>query len=570
MFKKLLTFYKPHKKLFAVDMLCAFFVSIIDLAFPIIVSYVVDKVIPQGNMKIFVVLTIAVLVGYVFRYFFEYIVVYCGHMLGVRIEQGMRKELFSHIQKLSFTYFDNTKTGNIISRVINDLFDVSEFSHHGPEDLFFSFAMLFGSFIIMLFTNVKLTLVIFAIVPLMLFSTIRSNMKMTAGFSKVRRKNADLTARVEDSISGIRVVKAFSNEAHEIKKFNESNEGYINSRIATYKMMGRYSSTMYFFSNLLNLAVVFYGGFLIFKGEISYGVLVQFLLYVSVFIQPVKRFITLVEDCQKAIAGYRRCYQLLMTHPDIEDAPDSIKAENIQGQVQFKNVSFRYSDSDTVIKHLNLTFEQGKTTAIVGPSGAGKTTLCSLIPRFYDITQGAIEIDGTDIRHFTLDSLREQIGIVQQDVFLFNGSIRENISYGKLQASDEEVEKAAKFANLHDFILTLPEGYDTIVVKRGVNRSCVQKQRVSIARIFLKNPPILILDEATSSLDNENEKIIQHSFEKLSENRTTIVIAHRLQTIENADRIVVMTEDGIQESGTHQELLTADGVYAKLYYGESF
>ena len=565
MLKKFLQLYKPHKKILALDLTSVLLMSFIDLLFPIVTGIIIDDVIPQKNIKLLIILCAAAVAAYGIKCLFEYIVTYYGHLLGVRIEVDLREKVYTHLQSLSFSYFDGQRTGHIISRLTTDIFDISEFSHHGPEDFFLATVVLLGSFIVMISTNVLLTLVIFAIVPLMLFTAIKNNMKWENAYMDVKKQNAEISAHIEDSISGIRVVKAFTNEDYEIQRFGETCKNYKNVRSITYRYMAQFVSTMHFFTQLLNITVIFLGGYLIFIDQMTIGVLIEFLLFVNIFVQPVRRFTALIEDYQKAVTGFKRCTEVLSLEPDIKDAPDSIDAEKLVGQIEFENVDFKYNDDTKLLNNFSLKINPGETVAIVGPSGAGKTTLCSLIPRFYDVDSGAIKIDGHDIRTFTQESLRKNIGIVQQDVFLFNGSIKDNIAYGKVSASDDEIVQAAKFANLDAFIMQLTNGYDTIVGERGVKLSGGQKQRVAIARTFLKNPPILILDEATSSLDNENEKIIQESFDKLAKDRTTLIIAHRLQTIENAQRIIVMHKGEIIEEGTHTELIDKGGIYARLY-----
>ncbi len=565
MLKKFIQLYKPHKKLLALDLSASFSMSAIDLIFPVVVSYIIDEIVPAKNLKLLLILCAATIIGYMIKYIFEYIVSYYGHILGVKIEVDLRDKVYRHFQTLSFSYFDNQRTGHIISRLTGDIFDISEFAHHGPEDFFISVFILIGSFIVMITSNVTLTIVIFLVVPIMLLSAVLNNTKWEEAYMNVKKKNADLAAHIEDSISGIRVVKAFTNEDYEIQRFGETCKSYRNVRTITYKYMALFVSNMHFFTGFLNIAVIFVGGYLVFIDQMTIGVLIEFLMFVNIFVQPVRRFTSLIEDYQKAVTGFKRCMEILSLEPEIKDSSDSIDAGVLNGELNFNHISFHYNNDVSILNDFNLKVKRGETVAIVGPSGAGKTTLCSLVPRFYEVSEGSIEIDGKDIRKFTQESLRRNIGVVQQDVFLFNGTIKENISYGKVGASDEEIIQAAKFSNLHDFIMELPNEYDTIVGERGVKLSGGQKQRVAIARTFLKNPPILILDEATSSLDNENEKIIQQSFDQLAKNRTTLIIAHRLQTIENAQRIIVMNKGKIVEEGTHHSLIAQNGVYAKLY-----
>ncbi len=568
LFKRFSHYYKPHLKLFLLDFSCALTMSVLDLAFPALVAMVIDDAIPQKNLQLLTVISLLILALYILRAILNYIVNYWGHVLGTRMESDMRSDLFNHIQKLSFRYFDNTKTGHIMSRLVNDLSEISEFAHHGPEDLFIATVTLLGSLIIMFTINWKLTLIIFMLVPFMLAFTISKNARMRKIFKEARIKLADINAQVEDSISGIRVVKSFGNEEYEESKFEAGNQSYRMTKEQSYKVMAEFFTGVQFFSNILHLVVVFFGGLFVYYQQITVGVLVQFLLYIHIFLEPIKRIANFIEIFQKAASGFNRFTEILDISPDIVDSPKAKAVGKLSGKIEFKNVSFTYNDSDHVLKDINLTISPGETIAFVGPSGAGKTTICSLIPRFYEVSKGSILIDGINIKDIRLRSLRENIGVVQQDVFLFSGTISENIRYGNINASQEDVIKAAKLANAHEFILKLPNGYDTYTGERGVMLSGGQKQRIAIARIFLKNPSILILDEATSSLDNENERIIQSSFEKLSENRTTLVIAHRLATIQNAHRIVVLTDEGIQEQGTHSELIEKNGIYKDLYQAQ--
>ncbi|WP_330375401.1 ABC transporter ATP-binding protein [Inediibacterium massiliense] len=563
--KKFLKYYKPHIPLFVLDFSCAFFMAGIDLIFPIVTRKMIDDILPKKDFSMILWIGIGLLLLYGIRYLLDYIVNYWGHVLGVRMEYDMRKDLFDHIQKLSFTYFDNTKTGHIMSRLVNDLNEISELAHHGPEDLFIAAITLLGSFVIMLTIQWKLAIIIFSLIPIMLLFSIWKNKRMQNAFKDMRLKVADINAQIEDSISGIRVVKSFTNEWYEQEKFEVGNSNFRKSRENSFKIMAEFFAGINFFSNFINLAVLIFGGIFIYTGELTRGELVGFLLYVSMFLQPIRRITTLVENYQKGMAGFNRFIETLQMQPDIIDSQDAIDVKRLKGDIQFEKVTFSYDDGESVLKNIDLSIMNGETVALVGPSGGGKTTLCSLIPRFYEVDQGRIIIDKIDIKNMTQRSLRENIGIVQQDVFLFSGTIKENITYGKLDATDEEVIYAAKLANAHEFIMKMENGYNTYIGERGIKLSGGQKQRISIARIFLKNPPILILDEATSALDNETEKIIQKSLYQLSKNRTTLVIAHRLATIQNADRILVLTDEGIVEEGDHQSLLQQDGIYAKLY-----
>ncbi len=564
MFKDFLSLYKPYKKLFFLDIFAALMMTGIDMLFPLSVSYLVDNVIPEKNMRLLCVLCGAVLLGYIVKYFFEKIVIYYGHVLGVSLENSLRKQVFGQYEKFSFSYFDENRTGGIISRLTTDVFDISEFAHHGPEDFFISVFILIGSFVILVKTDVILTLVIFAIIPVMIFFALSSNSKWEGAMMDVRKANAELTSTINDSFSGVRVVKAFTNEKLQYTKFSDDCDTYGKFKRISYKFMAEFTCNVNFFIGFLKLVTIFLGGYFVYKERITIGALLQFTLYIDLFIQPVKRFTNMVEDFQKTKTGFKRCMEILKTEPKIIDAQDCIDAGKLKGDIDFKHVSFSYGDGE-ILNDFDLSLKAGESIAVVGSSGAGKTTMCSLIPRFYDVNEGEVLVDGVDVRKYSQSSLRENIGIVQQDVFLFSGTIRENILYGNTKASEYELRRAVEFANLDSFIESLPDKYDTVVGERGVRLSGGQKQRISIARIFLKNPPILLLDEATSSLDNENEKKIQQSFDKLAEHRTTIIIAHRLQTIQNAKRIIVMDKGRIAEQGDHESLLAQNGIYAKLY-----
>lgn len=563
--KRFSQYYKPHMKLFVLDFSCAFLMSVLDLIFPALVAMIIDDAIPKKNLNLFITISAIMLALYILRAIFNYVVSYWGHVLGVRMESDMRSDLFNHIQKLSFTYFDNTKTGHIMSRLVNDLMDIAEFAHHGPEDLFIASITLIGALIIMFSINWQLALIIMLLIPIMLIFTIIKNHKMQQIFKDMRIKIADINAQVEDSISGIRVVQSFGNEWYEESKFEIGNNSYQRTKEQSYKIMGEFHTGINFFSHMLQLSIIFFGGLFVYYQQISIGVLIQFHLYISIFIEPIKRIANFIEIFQKATSGFNRFTEILDINPDIVDQPGSKNIGKLSGNIVFRNVSFNYNKDEQVLKDINLKINAGETIAFVGPSGAGKTTICSLIPRFYEVTEGNILLDNTDIQSIKLRSLRDNIGIVQQDVFLFSGTISENIKYGNINATREEVVNAAKLANAHEFIMKLPNNYETFTGERGVKLSGGQKQRISIARIFLKNPSILILDEATSSLDNENEKIIQNSFEQLSKNRTTLIIAHRLATIKSADRIVVLTDEGIQEEGTHEELMNLNNIYKALH-----
>lgn len=565
MIKRFAKYYKPHKGLFILDLICAFLISLTDLVYPMITRSFINDIIPNNQVALIFKLGIVLLVLYIIRLFLEYIVGYYGHVLGVRMEYDMRKEMFAHVQQLPFSYFDNTKTGHIMSRMVNDLNEISELAHHGPEDLFISIIMLGGSFFLLLGINVKLTLITFTIIPFMILFAMRYNTKMRKNFRKIRESLADINGRLEDSISGIRVVKSFTNEEYEIEKFDYGNEDFKFLRTKSVKYIGIFSGGVNFFSNISTLLTLVAGGYFVYLGEIRVGDLVAYLIYINQFLQPVKRLANFIEQFQRGMAGFRRFTDVMDIKPDIVDSENAVEIDETNGKIEFNKVRFSYDDKNAVLSNVNLTVSPGETVAIVGPSGAGKTTLCSLIPRFYEIDDGSIRVDDMDIREVTLKSLRKNIGIVQQDVFLFAGTIKENISYGKLDSTEEEIINAAKAANAHEFIMELPEGYDTYIGERGVRLSGGQKQRLSIARMFLKNPPILILDEATSSLDNQSEAVIQNSIEELAKGRTTFIIAHRMATIKNAKRIIVLTENGIEEQGNHRELMDKKGVYHRLY-----
>lgn len=565
MIKRFAKYYKPHMKLFILDLVCALLIAFTDLVYPMITRSFINDIIPNRKVQFIFILGAVLLILYIIRFGLEYIVGYYGHVLGVRMEYDMRKEMFTHVQGLPFSYFDNTKTGHIMSRIVNDLNEISELAHHGPEDLFISIIMLLGSFFLLLGINVKLTLITFTIIPFMIFFAMHYNTKMRRNFKQIRESLADINGRLEDSISGIRVVKSFTNEEYEIEKFDYGNENFKFLRTKSVRYIGIFSGGINFFSNISTLFTLIIGGYFVYLGEITTGDMVAYLIYINQFLQPVKRLANFVEQFQRGMAGFKRFTEVMDIESDITDRENAAEIGEAKGNVEFRDVKFSYDDKNAVLTDVNLTVHSGDTIAVVGPSGAGKTTLCSLIPRFYEIDQGSIRVDNLDIRDITIKSLRKNIGIVQQDVFLFAGTIRENIAYGNLDASEKEIVEAAKAANAHDFIMELPEGYDTYIGERGVRLSGGQKQRISIARMFLKNPPILILDEATSSLDNQSEAVIQNSIEELAKGRTTFIIAHRMATIKNAKRIVVLTEKGIEEEGNHKELMEKKGVYYSLY-----
>lgn len=564
MLKKFISYYSNHKKLFTLDLLCAFALALCDLVYPMITREIINDVVPNQNLRLLIIFGVSLLVIYILKYIFNYFVQYWGHVVGVKMQAEMRRDVFTHLQKLPLGYFSDNKTGVIMSRIINDLMDISELAHHGPEDLFISMITLIGSFFILCTINVLLTIIIFLLLPLLIWFTIKKRKKMSDAFMETRVQTGEINASLENSISGIRVVKAFTNSDYELKKFENNNSLFVKARSYAYKAMAEFYSGMYFLLDLLNLIAIIAGGYFAYKGIINFGDFAAYFLYISMFLNPIKRLIGFVEQFQSGATGFKRFIELIEEECE-KDNPNGLELSNVQGDIAFNNVSFKYDDENHILNNISFKIEKGSTIALVGPSGGGKTTLCNLIPRFYTATEGTITIDNIDIGNIKLDSLRSNIGIVQQDVFLFTGTIKENISYGSPNASLEDIMEAAKEANIHDFIVGLENGYDTYIGERGVKLSGGQKQRLSIARVFLKNPPILILDEATSALDNNTELIIQKSLEKLSKGRTTIIVAHRLSTIKNADRILVLTDEGIAESGTHQELLSQNGIYAHLY-----
>ncbi len=566
MIKRFIEYYKPHKKLFYIDMFFALLISIFDLIFPMFTRRMINEIIPNGRMDLLIRWSIVMIFLFIIRYISTYIVAYWGHLLGVRIEHDMRRDIFTHLQKLPFSYYDDNETGHIMSRIVNDLRDITELAHHGPEDIFISAIMLIGSFFLLLRIEWRLTLIIFAFIPLIILFAARRRHKMSDAFSAVRKEISNVNAQLENSISGVRVAKSFTNEEHEIEKFNRGNDKFSESRGESYKVMAEFASGVGIMSSFLNLMVISIGGYFVYTDIIVVGDLFAYTLYVNFFMQPIRRLVDFAEQYQQGMTGFARFLEIIDIEPEIVDSINAKELTNVKGDIEFDEVSFRYKDGEeSVLKDLNLEIEAGKTVALVGPSGAGKTTLCHLIPRFYEVDSGEIFIDGYNIKDFTIESLRQNIGIVQQDVFLFTGTIKENILYGRPGATNSEVVEAAKQSSIHDFIIGLPEGYDTFIGEKGVKLSGGQKQRISISRLFLKNPSILILDEATSALDNETEIAIQRSLEKLSEDRTTLIIAHRLSTIKNADTIFVLTPEGLEESGTHDELLDKDGLYSSLY-----
>lgn len=565
MIKQFISYYKPHKWLFILDMVAATFIAATDLIFPQITRIFINDILPNNDMERLVKVAIAMFFLYIFRFVMDYVVGFYGHLLGVKMEYDMRKDMFSHLQKLSFKYYDETKTGHIMSRLVNDLNEISELAHHGPEDIFISGLMLLGSFGLLLTVNVKLTLIVFTVVPFLVLFAVFYNSKMRRTFRQMREKLSDINAGLEDSISGVRVVKSFTNEEYEEKKFDEGNNAFKKLRTRSVRQLGIFSGGINFFSNILNLVTLAFGGYFLYLGEINTGDLFAYIIYMGIIIQPVKRLANFVEQFQRGMAGFRRFSEVMAIAPDIIDKENAEELRDVKGTVEFQDVAFSYGEREAVLKNINLMVKEGQTIAIVGPSGVGKTTMCNLIPRFYELSSGGIYIDGKNIQEVTMESLRGNIGIVQQDVFLFSGSVYENILYGNLDATKEEVIEATKKANAYEFIMDMPNGFDTYIGERGVKLSGGQKQRLSIARMFLKNPPILILDEATSSLDNKSEAVIQESINELAKDRTTFIIAHRMATIRNAERIIVLTENGIEEDGTHGELMKKRGEYFKLY-----
>jgi ATP-binding cassette subfamily B protein len=559
------SYYKPHWKLFALDLVCAFGIAGIDLAFPMISRYALQQLIPAKAWASFAEIILLAALIFAARAFLQYIVTYWGHVLGVRMESDLRRDLFAHLQRLSFRFFDRTRTGHLMSRVVSDLFEIVELAHHGPEDLFISLVTFVGALVAMVSIEWRLALILAVTFPLIVLFMGRRRQSLSHTALEVKKKTAVINANLESSISGVRVTRAFANEDYEIQKFEEGNKLYRSAKGLSYRAMAVFHAGMEFGTTILNVVVIGAGGWFVMRGSIDYADLIAFTLYVNAFIQPIKRLVSFVEQYTTGMAGFERFIELMRVEPEIADRPGAVDLGKVSGNIRFDDVSFSYENDVSVLRHIDLNIPAGSTVALVGPSGGGKSTLCRLIPRFYEIAEGAVTIDGADIRDIKLASLREHIGIVQQDVFLFADTIRENIRYGKLDATDEEIAEAAKRAHIHDFIASLPEGYETNVGERGTLLSGGQKQRISIARIFLKNPPILILDEATSALDTATELQIQRSLEELSRGRTTLVIAHRLSTIMNASEIVYIDDEGIRERGAHAELLARGGLYASLY-----
>lgn len=567
--KKFISYYRPYRAVFYFDLFCAAVISVVDLAYPQLLRSL-TKTLFTGNKSAILGalpwLFLILLIMYTIQSLCKYYVTCQGHIMGSKMERDMRKQLFEHYEKLSFSYYSTHNSGQMMSKLVSDLFDISELAHHGPENLFISLVKIIGSFVFLFLINQKLALPLLLLVILMILFSIRQNKKMQQTFLENRIRIGDINASLQDTLSGIRVVQSFANEDTELHKFNHSNEAFLESKKDNYRCMGTFMSSNLFFQGMMYLTTLIYGGYLIAMGQMQAADLAMYALYIGIFISPIQILVELVEMLQKGLSGFRRYLEVVETEPEIQDKEGAIDLENVKGDVCYDNVSFHYSDDNkTVLSQVSIHIPAGKSVALVGPSGGGKTTICSLLPRFYDVTAGKVTIDGKDVRDLTLKSLRNQIGMVQQDVYLFDGTIRENIAYGKPDATDEEIKEAARRANMDDFIMQLPKQYDTYVGEKGTRLSGGQKQRISIARVFLKNPPILILDEATSALDNESERYIQKSLEELAKNRTTITIAHRLSTIKRSDEIIVITEDGIAERGTHETLLAKNGIYARYY-----
>lgn len=567
--RKFIAYYSSYKSVFFIDLFCAAVISLIDLAYPQILRTATRTIFTKDSNSILHVLpaiAIGLFVMYIIQSLCKYYVSYQGHMMGANMERDMRQQLFDHYEKLSFSYYSKNNSGQMMSKLVSDLFDIAEFAHHGPENLFISVVKITGSFIFLLLINWRLALPLLFLVICMFVFSYRQNQKMQETFMENRRKIGDVNSSLQDTLAGIRVVQSFANEEIERTKFKKSNHAFLLSKNDNYRCMGSFMGWNLFFQGMMYLVTLVYGGYLISKGLMDVTDLAMYALYIGIFINPIQILVELIEMMQKGLAGFRRFLDVMETEPEIMDPPDAVELTNVKGRVCYEDVSFHYSDDNIpVLSHVSFEIPAGRSVALVGPSGSGKTTICSLLPRFYDVTGGRITIDGKDVRTLSLKSLRSQIGMVQQDVYLFSGTIKDNIAYGKPGAEMEEIIEAAKRANIHDFISELPDGYDTFVGERGTRLSGGQKQRISIARVFLKNPPVLILDEATSALDNESERWIQQSLEELSRNRTTITIAHRLSTIRNADEIIVITEEGIAERGTHESLLQKNGIYAHYY-----
>ncbi|MGL4731788.1 MAG: ABC transporter ATP-binding protein [Clostridium sp.] len=565
MLKKFISYYKRHKVIFIIDMICAFLVAALDLFFPMFTKTILDSAIPNQDIKLILRISGVLAVLYTLKLICNYVMDYWGHVMGVRIQYDMRKEIFLHLQELPFSYFDNNKTGQLMSRIVNDLNEISELAHHGPEDLFISVVMILGSFILLCKINVTLTIIIFAFIPFVVWFSMLKRVKMARAFDSVRKKIANVNERLENSISGIRVSKAFTNEKYELERFDKYNIEFRKAKEYSYKCMAEFLAGIRYMVDMLNVLVISSGGYFAYKQLITPSELVAYLLYINHFMQPIRKLTIFVEQYQSGMSGFKRFLEIINTKSEVIELENAIEIKNIKGNIRFNEVTFNYENSEEIISGMNLEIKSGETVALVGPSGGGKTTICHLIPRFYDISTGSITIDGINIKDLKIKFLRESIGIVQQDVFLFTGTIKENIVYGNPDATYEQIVEAAQNANMDEFINELPDGYDTFIGEKGIKLSGGQKQRIAIARIFLKNPPILILDEATSALDNATEKVIQKSLEYLAKGRTTLIVAHRLSTIKNADKIIVITNEGIVEQGKHDELLDKKGVYSNLY-----
>lgn len=564
MFKRFLSYYKPYKKIFALDMLASFLVSLISIIYPIVTRVMLNELIPDRKYREIIIFGSTLLLLYIIRMLLNYFIQYQGHMMGVKMQAQMRTDLFHHLQKLPFSFFDNHETGKIMSRLTNDLFDIAELAHHGPESVIISFISVVISFAYLLTINIWLTLIVFACVPFLVIISMVLRHKMQNAFKKNRKSLAEINGAISSSISGIRVTKAFGNASIEAEKFEVGNEKFKQSNKMSYKAMGQFHSSTTFITDVFNVVVLIAGGIFLYNGSINFGDYSAFIVSINLFLNPINTLIRFMESFQQGIAGFERFVEIMDLQPEA-DAENAVEVATLSGNIEFKNVSYGYGDEKDVLKNINFKIESGRTYALVGPSGGGKTTFCHLIPHFYNVQQGQIYLDGKEIHEITLKSLRNNIGIVQQDIYLFNASIKDNILYGKLDATDEEVVKAAKLANIHDYVMTLPNGYDTVIGERGVRLSGGQKQRLCIARVFLKNPPILILDEATSALDNTTEILIQSALDELCKGRTTIVVAHRLSTIKNADEIAVIADGKIIEQGTHAELMEKNGMYERLY-----